>query len=211
VDTDRLILVWPDHRSMPRNGDPQDRGVITTDDSSGVRAAVNHLIDQGSRRIAYASGGVRASNTIRAETTAATMRNRKIRAPMRSLDAAAAGPDGVGQLAAEIAADLPDAVVCYDDKLALALMDALRDIGLRVPEDVGVVGFDGIPFAAIANTRLTTVAVPTAELGRQAARLLIDAVHTGVLPDGVLLPVEIVVRESTGSRPAAKSATGRDD
>jgi DNA-binding LacI/PurR family transcriptional regulator len=130
---------------------------------------------------------------------------------MRSLDAAAAGRDGVGQLAAEIAADLPDAVVCYDDKLALALMDALRDIGLRVPEDVGVVGFDGIPFAAIANPRLTTVAVPTAELGRQAARLLIDAVHTGVLPDGVLLPVEIVVRESTGSRPAAKSATGRDD
>ena len=209
VDPDRLILVWPDHRSMPRNGDSLENGVITTDDSSGVRAAVNHLIDQGARRIAYASGGARASNTIRAETTAATIRSRKIGAPMRLLEASA-GPDGVGQLATDIAADLPDAVVCYDDKLALGLMDALRDIGLRVPEDVGVVGFDGIPFAAIANPRLTTVAVPTAELGRQAARLLIEAVHSGVLPDGVLLPVEIVVRESTSRTLALRVSAGAD-
>jgi LacI family transcriptional regulator len=86
----------------------------------------------------------------------------------------------------------------------------LRDIGLRVPEDIGVVGFDGIPFAAIANPRLTTVAVPTAELGRQAARLLIEAVHTGVLPDGVLLPVEIIVRESTGRTPALRVSAGAD-
>jgi LacI family transcriptional regulator len=208
VDPDRLILVWPDHRSIPRNGDLLERGVISTDDASGVRAAVNHLIDQGSTRIAYASGGASASNTVRAETTAATLRSRKVRSPMRSLEAAA-GPDGVGQLAAAIAGDVPDAVVCYDDKLALSLMDALRDIGLRVPEDVGIVGFDGIPFAAISNPRLTTVGVPSAELGRRAAQLLLDAVHTGVLPDGVLLPVEIVVRESTGTR-AARVATAAD-
>ena len=49
------------------------------------------------------------------------------------------------ELAATIAADLPEALVCYDDKLALALMDALRSLGIHVPRDVGIVGFDGIP------------------------------------------------------------------
>ena len=99
--------------------------------------------------------------------------------------------------------DLPEALVCYDDQLALWLMDALRNLGIRVPDDVGIVGFDGIPFAGISNPRLTTVAVPSAEMGRVAASTLIQAVHDGVLPDGVVLPVEIVVRESTRSLPAS--------
>ena len=116
-------------------------------------------------------------------------------------------------LAAEIAADLPEALVCYDDLLALALMDALRGLGVRVPDDVGIVGFDGIPFAAISNPGLTTVAVPSAEMGRAAAASLIRAVHEGELPDGVMLPVELVVRESTRGASArntsARSASAR--
>jgi DNA-binding LacI/PurR family transcriptional regulator len=75
-----------------------------------------------------------------------------------------------------------------------------------VPEDVWIVGFDGIPFAGISNPRLTTVAVPSAEMGRIAASSLIRAVHEGVLPDGVMLPVEIVGRESTRSVLARASA-----
>ena len=76
-------------------------------------------------------------------------------------------------------------------------MDALRELGIRIPDDMGIVGFDGIPFAGISNPRLTTVAVPSAEMGRVAASSAIRAVHEGVLPEGVVLPVEIVVREST--------------
>jgi DNA-binding LacI/PurR family transcriptional regulator len=102
-----------------------------------------------------------------------------------------------GGLAAEIATDLPEALVCYDDQLALGLMDALRNLGVRIPDDLSIVGFDGIPFAAISNPRLTTVAVPSAEMGRVAASSLIRAVHEGALPEGVVLPVELVAREST--------------
>ena len=80
-------------------------------------------------------------------------------------------------------------------------MDALRILGIRVPDDLGIVGFDGIPFAGISNPRLTTVAVPSAALGRIAASSLIRAIHDGVLPDGMLLPVDIVVRESTRGLP----------
>jgi DNA-binding LacI/PurR family transcriptional regulator len=202
VDPDRLVLVWPDHRTLPRHDGPTVPGVIQTDDASGVRAAVEHLVDSGCRRIAYVESGVRASNTIRAETVAATLRARGIRAPVRTFVAPVDAWRAPGELAAEIAADLPEALVCYDDQLALGLMDALRDLGIRIPDDVGIVGFDGIPFAAISNPRLTTVAVPSAEMGRVAAASLIRAVHDGVLPDGVMLPVEIVVRESTRNRPA---------
>ena len=80
----------------------------------------------------------------------------------------------------------PEALVCYDDQLALGLMDALRGLGVRIPDDMGIVGFDGIPFAAISNPRLTTVVVPSAEMGRAAASSAIQAVHDGRLPDGVL-------------------------
>jgi LacI family transcriptional regulator, galactose operon repressor len=203
VDPDRLVLVWPDHRSLPRRDGAPVPGVIQTDDASGVRAAVDHLVDTGCRRVAYVESGVRASNSIRAETVAATLKDRGIREPMRTFVAALDAWRAPGDLAARIAADLPEALVCYDDQLALWLMDALRNLGVRVPDDVGIVGFDGIPFAGISNPRLTTVAVPSAEMGRVAASTLIQAVHDGTLPAGVVLPVEIVVRESTRSLPAS--------
>jgi LacI family transcriptional regulator len=205
VDPDRLVLVWPDHRSLPRRDGPRIPGVIQTDDASGVRAAVEHLIEGGCRRIAYVEGGVRASNAIRAETVASTLREHGIRDPMVTFVAPVDAWRTPGELAAQIAANLPEALVCYDDQLALGLMDALREHGVRIPEDMQIVGFDGIPFAAIANPRLTTVAVPSAELGRAAASSLIRAIHDGVLPEGVLLAVNVVVREST------RSATPRAD
>ncbi len=209
VDPDRLILVWPDHRSLPRRDGPGIPGVIQTNDASGVRAAVEHLIDIGCRTIGYVQSGVRDSNTVRAETVAATLLSRGIRTPMRTYVGALDAWRDPGELAAEIAADLPDAIVCYDDQLALWLMDALRDLEIRVPDDLCIVGFDGIPFAGISNPRLTTVAVPSAEMGRVAASSLIRAVHEGVLPEGVMLPVEIVVRQSTRTVPASNGRNPR--
>jgi len=199
VDPDRLMLVWPDHHTMPRRVGPPIPGVIQTDDASGVAAAVGHLVDNGARRFGYVESGVRASNTIRAETVAATLRARGIDEPVRAFDGPVDPGRPLDELAAEIATDLPDALVCYDDQLALALMDALRGVGVRIPDDLGIVGFDGIPFAGIANPRLTTVAVPSSEMGRVAAASLVRAIHEGVLPEGVVLPVELVVRESTRS------------
>ena len=182
--------------------------MIQTDDASGVRAAVDHLIDNGCRHVGYVESGVRASNTIRAETVAATLRSRGIREPLRMYVGSVDAWRDPADLAAEIAKDLPDALVCYDDLLALGLMAALRGLGVRVPDDVGLVGFDGIPFAAISNPGLTTVAVPSAEMGRAAAASLIRAVHEGELPDGVMLPVELVVRESTRGA-SARSTSAR--
>ena len=202
VDPDRLVLVWPDHRSLLRRDGPRVPGVIQTDDASGMTAAVNHLVDSGYRRIGYVDGGDSASNAIRAEAVSKTLRRRGIRTTPRVYPAPADAWRAPGDLAAVISADLPEALLCYDDKLALALMDALRALGIRVPDDIGIVGFDGIPFAAISNPRLTTVVAPSAEMGRVAASSLIRAIAEGVLPDAVLLPLELIIRESTRSLPS---------
>ena len=100
-------------------------------------------------------------------------------------------------VAARVGSSLPDAIICYDDKLALALLDGLRSRGIRVPQQVCVVGFDDIPFAALSSPRLTTVASPTTLMGRLAARTLAAAIGDGRLPPARVLPVELVIREST--------------
>lgn len=210
VDPDRLILVQPDHSSLPRREGALAPGVILTDDASGMRAAVNHLVDNGYRRIAFVEGGGGASSKIRSEAVAATLRSRGVRTALRTFAATGDTWRDPSDLAAEIAADLPEALVCYDDKLALALLDSLRKLKVRVPEDIGIVGFDGIPFAAISNPRLTTVATPAGEMGRLAAASLVRAIQVGSRPEAILLAPELIVRESTRTLPPAARRGGSD-
>ncbi len=202
ADPDRLVLVQPDHRSLRRREGPLFPGVIQTDDVSGATAAVDYLVESGYRRIAYVGGGARASSVAREKAVAAALRDRNPRMTPRTYATSGEEWRAAGDLAGTIAADLPEALICYDDKLALALMDALRGLGVRVPDDLGIVGFDGIPFAAFSNPRLTTVAVPSAEMGRVAASSLVEAILTGALPEAVLLRLELIIRESTRPIPS---------
>jgi LacI family transcriptional regulator len=196
VSADHLVFVQPEHRSLQLSDRPLPPGVIRMDDAQGTRAAVDHLVDNGYRRIAYVASGVRASNTVRAEAFKAAVRERGL-PPPRIHSASSDAWRDPGDLAAEIAADPPEALVCYDDKLALALMDALRGFGLVCPRDIGIVGFDGISFAELSNPRLTTVVVPSGEMGRLAAASLIDAIQGGTVPDAVVLPAQLIAGEST--------------
>ena len=90
----------------------------------------------------------------------------------------------------------PTALLCATDVIALGAIDALRARGLRVPEDISVTGYDDIPAAAGAD--LTTVRQPLVEKGRQAGRLLLEP-NT---EREVILPLELMVRGSTGPPPA---------
>jgi DNA-binding LacI/PurR family transcriptional regulator len=100
-------------------------------------------------------------------------------------------------VAATIRRSRPDVVVCYDDKTALFLMDELRSAGVQVPNDVGVVGFDDTPFARIANPRLTTVSQRSDDLGRISVDFLLTTIERGRLPVSQLMPVTLVIRETT--------------
>jgi DNA-binding LacI/PurR family transcriptional regulator len=97
------------------------------------------------------------------------------------------------------------AVFCFNDISAIGAIRALKDAGLRVPEDVSVVGFDDILSAAYATPSLTTVRQPLAEMGKRGAQILLERISDRgkqFSPEIVIAP-ELVVRESTGPAPIA--------
>ena len=197
LDPTHLVLAQPEDQAGRDH--PDQPGTIHIDDPAGIHAAVDHLVDQGYRRIAYVESGApgaRASNRRRRDSCAAALERHGLGALQR-FEAPDNAWRAAGPLAEAVRAALPEAVVCYDDKLALALMDELRRRGVECPDDLGIVGFDGIPFAQLSNPRLTTVAAPSAEVGRLAAAMLVTALADGDLPGGVVLPVGLVVGEST--------------
>ncbi len=93
-----------------------------------------------------------------------------------------------------------DAVFCASDVMALGAVRAISDAGLRVGIDIGVVGFDDMPFAATLHPPLTTVRQPIAELGEHATDILMRLIEDEVVPtDHVLLPAHLIVRQSCGA------------
>jgi LacI family transcriptional regulator len=98
-------------------------------------------------------------------------------------------------------------IFVLNDLMALGALEAVRALGKRIPEDVSVVGFDDIPFAALANPPLTTVGQPIRQLGERAAELLLAVVEHGAgagaesAPPSVLLPNELIQRQSSGVAP----------
>ncbi|TPJ28191.1 LacI family DNA-binding transcriptional regulator [Mesorhizobium sp. B2-8-3] len=94
----------------------------------------------------------------------------------------------------------PTAILAMSDRMALIAIDWLRARGLNVPGDVSIVGFDGVPDGALATPPLTTIAQPIIEIGRRAARMILD--HDGAVRRETM-GVEFVVRGSTGPAPKA--------
>jgi LacI family transcriptional regulator/LacI family repressor for deo operon, udp, cdd, tsx, nupC, and nupG len=98
------------------------------------------------------------------------------------------------------AADRPTAVTCYNDLVAVGLYRALGELGLRIPEDVAVIGFDDIPLAEYLPVPLATVRVPKFRMGQLAAEMLIRHIESREVlpPQKVYLDAELVVRRSAG-------------
>jgi LacI family transcriptional regulator len=95
----------------------------------------------------------------------------------------------------------PTAVLAGNDTIALGAMAALSDAGLSVPDDIALVGFDDLPFAALLRPALTTVRNPGVEQGRQAAQLLIRLLKGETVEQRrIALPTELVIRDSCGAK-----------
>lgn len=99
------------------------------------------------------------------------------------------------------AADRPTAVTCFNDMVALGLCRALAELGLRVPDDVSVVGYDNLPVLDYLSVPLTSVHVPKFEMGEQAAKILLEHIqaHQVIPPRRIQFEAELVVRGSTRS------------
>jgi len=171
---------------------------IRLDNSAGARAVTDHLVAIGRRRIVHIAGPV---GNIDAEERAAAFR-----------DALAAHPDieseivqgnfyeesGADAVSALIAGQHGfDAIFAANDMMAIGALAALRDKGIKVPDDVAVAGFDDVPLAS--HLRLTTVRVRIAELGERAIERLIDLLEGKADDAEELHAPELVIRGSTNA------------
>jgi DNA-binding LacI/PurR family transcriptional regulator len=102
----------------------------------------------------------------------------------------------------------PTAVLCGNDEMAYGAIRAAHKLGLSVPEDVSVVGFDDLNLAEFYNPPLTTVNIPRQDLGRRAAQELIDQLSGREVAREVVLPTRLVIRESAAP-PPSRSADSR--
>ncbi len=174
---------------------------------SGADQAMRHLLSLGHRRIGAITGPP--------GWVATEGRRRGYRAALASagiqfdpaLEVEADFEITEGQEAATTLLDLPNpptAVFAFNDNIAIGTMRAARTRGLRIPEDLSIVGFDDVEHATIVTPALTTVRQPLAELGRTAVSLLVRLLeHQSVETLSVQLATRLVVREST-SPPRAR-------
>jgi DNA-binding LacI/PurR family transcriptional regulator len=100
------------------------------------------------------------------------------------------------------------AVLCFNDVAAIGVVRALIDAGLRVPQDVSVVGFDDIPAAGFYSPRLTTIRQPLQQMGHVAAELLLKQINGHKVPETTQIEPELVVRESTMTVRVETAKTG---
>lgn len=98
----------------------------------------------------------------------------------------------------------PTAIICYNDQIAAYALQAIREAGLQVPEDISITGFDDSDIAMSTEFRFTTVAHPKEDMGRRAARLLINMIQEKVEKPSYVYKPELIVRYSTGNLPVKK-------
>ncbi|KEP75034.1 LacI family transcriptional regulator [Microbacterium sp. SUBG005] len=179
---------------------------VSVDSVAGGRLAAEHLLARGRRRIAFVGGGFDIRQvTDRLAGARSAVENSTHRATLEVVPTHALTVDeGViagRRLLARDRADRPDAVFAANDLLALGLLQGLVVDGrMLVPDEIAVVGFDDIPFAAAAAVPLTSVRQPSALIGGTAMRILLDEADDPGRPtrQTVFAP-ELVARASTGA------------
>ncbi|GAA2847386.1 LacI family DNA-binding transcriptional regulator [Pseudonocardia halophobica] len=170
---------------------------VVTDASDAVGHAVEHLHALGHREIVYLAGPDGFANTMRLRGYHGACRRLGVR-PRELGPFNARFADGV-RAADLVLATSATAVVAYNDEVAVGVLNRLADRGLRVPDDLSVVGVDDTSLAEMVTPRLTTVRLPAAESGRVGVRILLDLIDRRPAPaEPVRLAAELIVRSSTG-------------
>ncbi|MDE5660538.1 MAG: LacI family transcriptional regulator [Muribaculaceae bacterium] len=175
---------------------------VMIDDCRMAEKAVEHLIETGRRNIIHLLGPVNLEvSAMRAQGFANALSRNGLDPDGRSLPAGIFIKDGqeaVEKLLAE-GGPLPDAIFCFNDPVAIGAMKALKSAGIKVPDDIAIVGFSEGTMATVVEPQLTTVLQPTKEMGREAARLLLDQLRNPRhhSPQTVCLDARLNIRGSS--------------
>lgn len=176
-------------------------GMVCVDLYSAMSRVVQHLLDAGRRKIGYL-------DVIRSALSYSSKeRFRGFKAAMEA-SGLPVNPTYIGQCVANIESSYQaayelltanpelDAVVCYNDIIAGGALEACATLGIPVPEQVAVTGFDDIMFSSVFKVSLTTMHVPKFELGARAAQMLFDRINGQITESEIVLSAELVVRQS---------------
>jgi len=180
---------------------------VSTDNQSGARQAVEHLVQLGHRRVAYgANQHSYRTNRGRLAGYQAILGQREI-PPEEELviegEGTLAGGAQVGQQLLALSSP-PTAVFCFNDMAAMGVLHALERAGLETPRDCSVVGFDDLELASYFCPPLTTVRQPSYQIGQRAMRMLLKLIQGESDVEAEILPAELVIRETTGPVPAGR-------
>ena len=183
------------------NGDKLANAVYV-DEQQGARHATEHLLSLGHEKIRFIGDTLLPWYRRRYQGYCDALREAGI-APLPPIGSSGEDPLRMGAAAAlELLDRHPSftAIFAGSDRAAHGAIKALRSRGLRIPDDVSVVGFDDDEIASLEEPPLTTVRMPTEEVGARCVLMLNDIIRSGVQPEqAVWLPAELVIRESTAN------------
>ena len=176
--------------------------VVATDEAHAAAKIVDHLVNLGPKRIVHISGGTDDGPTYRSKAFISEMRKRKLSESAQVYDGAWSQEAGY-ECTTEILKKKirPTAIYAANDLIAMGVLARLQEEGLRVPEDISVVGYDDSQLAKLKFTNLTTIKESLFEMGRLGFELLttrLEEKRGTATPQLLLIKPDLVIRTSTG-------------
>lgn len=179
--------------------------VVAIDNLKAIKKAVKYLIDSGHSKIVHFAGPPHSSHTMEriegfrhafSESTLVFHKDMILPIGSHYEESFHKTKEYFRSRKKE---DYPTAIVCFNDQQALAVMTALRELSVRVPDDISIIGNDDIYYARIYPVPLTTIRAPQHEIGKRAAEILIRNIESPTLlpPERVVLETEFIIRESS--------------
>ncbi len=201
-DGGKIVLV---DRTMKQLGCP----AVATDNVQVGRLATEHLIRLGHRRIGHLRGDSSSVSTDRFEGYKQALARRKLKSDKSLVrECGLLESEGYEAMRAWLAeSEIPEAIFAVNDPAAIGAMQALDEVGLRAGKDVALVGAGNIHYGAMLRVPLTTISWSRRDMGHNAAGLLIKLIEnqsTNPEPQQIILPLELVIRESCGARAKGK-------
>jgi len=186
--------------------------MISVDNAGGIHKAIEHLVGHGHRKIAFIAGDPddKGDSQARLEAYHAALQERGLE---RHSDLIAYGShtfSGGYDAAKKLVESGTSftAVVASDDNSAIGAMKAIRDLGLQIPGDVAIIGFDDQPDAMAQVPPLASIHVPLAMMGEQALALMVDHIVNGYELVSIRIPIRLVPRQSCGCMPRVVISAG---
>jgi LacI family transcriptional regulator len=187
--------------SIGRNPMDDMGNYVDVDNYNGAFKAINHLAGLGRKRIATITGPMNVIvgvDRLRGYRDALAANGLPF-APELVVESDFSDGGGYAAMQSLLSAQ-PDAVFAMSDVMAAAAIRVLMEAGLKVPDDVAIVGFDDIPLASRTIPALTTISQPIVQMGAGVTNILLEQIeHPSRQPRQVILPTELVIRSSCGS------------